>query len=429
MSCNCPTPNQCPPSELCLCGITSSIFSPEGVLLETIQGNIFQGETNYYYIIIGSTAFDSVIPPGYELTISYNYELERWEMTYYNEDLELTILLGVLYGVGPDECPINNCWDLDCNAVGYNVLGVFDTYFPWLGVYTNGKKSYTFSSDWSGPVINYRIYWTADSSTIPGSSAPVGTPAWILEEEVSPGVWQPSGFLFNDNECPYGLYITEFGGFDTRFSFDDLGVTGFDMKTAATDCGCCDESVIINVIFDDIYYSDVVASVVVDEYGNAMGLNGYQYYSFELLLTPTPATFYLYYTGFSWIMSDSVDGEGAIYAVLTSINSCPFGPYEIPVFRDPIVTSFNVIGSECFDCCDYDIPHNRNLLKKKKAIFVDEISSIRNKELFGLKCGPDWEELYKKHLIFDVLWCLPYGVICEDQEQCLIDKLNENCNC
>jgi len=296
MSCNCPTPNQCPPSELCLCGITSSIFSPEGVLLETIQGNIFQGETNYYYVIIGSTAFESVIPSGYELTISYNYELGRWEMTYFNNIFGLDILLGVLYGVGPNECPINNCWDLDCNAVGFNVLGVFDTYFPWLGVYTNGKKSYTFSSDWSGLVINYRIYWTADSSTIPGSSAPVGTPAWILEEEVAPNVWQPAGFLFNDYECPYGLYTTEFGGIDGRFSFDDLGVTGFDMKTAATDCGCCDTEIIIN-----INGVDYTAEVEYDEYGNILGYNGKQYYVFLY----EGDQYYVYFNGTNWVIAIS----------------------------------------------------------------------------------------------------------------------------
>ena len=426
MSCNCPTPNQCPPSELCLCGVTLNIYKKEN-LVETIQGNILQGEGDYYYVVTGSTAFNDILPTGYELTISYNYELERWEMTYFNEELGLTILLGVLYGVGPGDCPTNNCWDLDCNAVAFNVLGVFNTYFPWTGQYTNGKKSYTFSSDWSGPVINYRIYWTADSSTVPLSGAPVGTPAWILEEEVSLNVWQPAGYLFNDNQCPYGLYVTTFEGPDTRFSFEDLGVTGFDMKSIATDCGCCDESVIIDVTFKDIYYEDVVAKVVTDEYGNVLAINGYQYYSFELQLTPYPATFYLYYTGASWVMSDSVDEEGAIYAELLSTNSCPFGPYIL--VKGGLVTSFSVIGAECFDCCDYDIPSNRNLLKKKKLIFVKEIASIRNKELFGLKCGSDWEDLYKKHLIFDVLWCLPYNSICDEDQQCLINKLSENCNC
>jgi len=57
------------------------------------------------------------------------------------------------------------------------------------------------------------------------------------------------------------------------------------------------------------------------------------------------------------------------------------------------------------------------------------VSAIKNKEIFGMKCGPDWSDLFKKHLILDVLHCLPYGVLCDDEEQCLINSVNENCNC
>jgi len=410
-----------------LCGITLNIFNSTGVLVEAVQANTFEGEGGTYYEVNNSTAFESELGVGYVLTIYYNSILNRWEMSYYNEALDLNIVIGVLYGLQSTDCPLNNCWDLDCIAVGFNILGVFDSYFSWLGVYNiAGKKSYTFTSDWSGSDINYRVYWTPDSSTVPSSSAPVGTPGWILEEEVSPGVWSSAGFLFNSNPCLYGQYITEFGGSDTRYSFEDLGVTGFDMKTTETDCGCCDESVIIDVVFDESTFNDVQANIVKDEYGNVLTLNGKPYYTFELQLTPTSATFYLYYTGLSWIMSDSLDEEGAIYAELISTNDCPFGFYMLS--KGPI-SLFNVIGSECFDCCDYYAPRNRNLLKKKKAIFVEEIASIRNREIFGLKCGPEWSDLFKKHLIFDVLWCLPYGVLCDDEEQCLINNLNENCNC
>lgn len=299
MSCNCPTPNQCPPSELCLCGVTLTISNSDGSIVETLQGNIFQGEGDYYYVAIGSTIFNGILPTGYELTISYNYELERWEMTYFNEELGLTILLGVLYGVGPGDCPTNNCWDLDCNAVAFNVLGVFDTYFPWTGEYTNGKKSYTFSSDWSGPVINYRIYWIADSSTVPGTGAPVGTPAWILEEEVGLNVWQPAGYLFNDNQCPYGQYLAEFGGLDTRYSFTDLGVTGFDMKSVATDCGCCDTELIVT-----INGTEYTAEVEYDEYGNILGYNGKQYYVFLY----EGDEYYVYFNGTNWVIATDCGG-------------------------------------------------------------------------------------------------------------------------
>jgi hypothetical protein len=428
MSCNYPTPNQCPENTLsCLCGITLNIFNSTGVLVETVEANTIQGEITYYEVN-NSTAFESELGVGYVLTIYYNALSQRWEMSYYNQELDLDIVIGVLYGLQSTDCPLNNCWDLDCIAVGFNILNVFDSYFSWGGDYTNGKKSYEFTSDWSGSDINYRVYWTSDSSVIPGSATPVGTPGWILEEEdvFTPGIWSPAGFLFNSNPCLYGQYITEFGGFDTRFSFEDLGVTGFDMKTTETDCGCCDESVIIDIVFDESTFNDVQANIVKDEYGNVLTINGKPYYTFDLLLIPTSATFYLYYTGSSWVMSDSLDEEGAIYAELTSNNDCPFGSYTL--FRGP-VSLFSVIGSDCFDCCDYYAPRNRNLLKKKKAIFVDEISSIRNKEIFGLKCGPEWSDLFKKHLIFDVLWCLPYGVLCDDEEQCLINNLNENCNC
>ena len=117
-----------------------------------------------------------------------------------------------------------------------------------------------------------------------------------------------------------------------------------------------------------------------------------------------------------------------IISTTTSSGDCPYGVYT-PYVDGETVLTFQIRGGECFDCCDYYTPRNRNLLKKKKAIFVDEISSIKSKEIFGLKCGPEWSDLFKKHLIFDVLWCLPYGVLCDDDEQCLINNLNENCNC
>ena len=702
MSCNCPTPNQCPNTALsCLCGLALNIFNSDGILVETIDASIVQINDDIYEVY-GSTAFESVIGSNYVLSIYYNYELERWEMSYFNRDLGLSIVLGVLYGLQPTDCPLNNCWDLDCIAVGFNVLGVFNHYFSWEGSYINGRKSYTFTSDWSGPDINYRVSWTPDASTVPGSNAPAGTPGWILESEVSPNVWQSDAFLFNSNPCPYGQYITEFGGSDTRFSFTDLGVTGFDLKTVAIDCGCCDESIIIGISFYEFQIDDIQANVVKDEYGNVLTINGKQYYSFDVPLFPSDIIYYVYYDGEGWILSDSLDGEGTEYARLESNGDCPFGFYSINqepqscecisvtyqlVGEEPVTVqieslgidngknyylleitevgtfsiawgdigdgfmwlvnkndgctndflrityeedgikytndlsfygysngqpayqkindslaweisyspssnwifstnepgyfvgatsvdfitwtstsgvtvisteiislanecivvaidgidyviqktgvqegknfynsadlnggisfsvdrwilsidgsiyefvsdsdiplsnnwiyqfgqefqsletkecqcintqailpedtecpfgtymiekgvdfesfeisqcaslqgaSINVKGSECFDCCDYYTPRNRNLLKKKKAIFVEEIASIRNREIFGLKCGPEWSDLFKKHLIFDVLWCLPYGVLCDDEEQCLINNLNENCNC
>jgi hypothetical protein len=506
MSCNCPTPNTCPETQQCLCGITLDIYNSQGILVESTEAAPYFEDIFFDF---QSVIWNIVLGQHYELTIQYNNILSRWELSYFNNELNQDIVIGVLYG--DDTCPVSNCWDLSCNAIAFDVLGVFETAFFWQGTYQNGKKSYTFTSDWSGPDINYRIYWIPDSYLFPGSSAPPGTPAWVLEAEVGVNVWASAGFLFNSNECPFGFYIGSWEGETTRYSFSDLGVTGFDLKTSAVDCGCCDDQVTIN-----IDGTECIAYIVKDEYGNVLGINGKQYYSFtynlfeyilcfdvanwviklddtivaiihngepqcpygtvEVLPNFIPCNcisvtlnyayadpvqytanligtyndhnlyefidgnilYYIWFDGDYWRISYNNYGLNSIaYIESKEPITCPAAynwDSEIEILLSASTTVCNIenisiIGSECFDCCDYYTPRNRNLLKKKKAIFVDEISSIRNKEIFGMKCGPEWSDLFKKHLIFDVLWCLPYGVLCDDEEQCLINNLNENCNC
>ena len=115
-----------------------------------------------------------------------------------------------------------------------------------------------------------------------------------------------------------------------------------------------------------------------------------------------------------------------------STGDCPFGVYSSyseVTNNDQIITHFSIKGTECFDCCNYYTPRFSNFIKKKKYELVDNINDIRSKEIFGLKCGPEWSTLFKHHLIMDVLHCLPYGVLCEESEQCLMNNLSENCNC
>lgn len=410
MGCNCLDTSKCPTPTTCLCGFEINIYNSSGVLVETVTAypNDVEGDT--VYEVYNSTAFEPTLGQPYTLYIYYNYDLERWEMSYGNETISSFVVIGVLYGVGPDDCPIGNCWDLDCIAVALRILGVFDTYFSWDGTYVNGKKSYTFTSDWSGPDINYSLSWGLAPSS---ANAPVGTNCWTLTEEGSSPA--PVGYLFNNNQCPYGQYIVQFGGIDTRFSFTDLGVTGFDLKTTILDCGCCDTEVTI-----DLDGEEYTATVQYDEYGNVLVYGGVNYYTFTI----GENTYYIFYLNGQWVLKGALSISGPTFANLTSTNECPYGNYNSGLFDFVFVN-----GVECFDCCDYDTPQNRNLLKKKKAIFVDEISSIRSKEIFGFNCGPEWDDLFKKHLIFDVLWCLPYGKICDEEQQCLINNLNDNCNC
>ena len=143
---------------------------------------------------------------------------------------------------------------------------------------------------------------------------------------------------------------------------------------------------------------------------------------------PEITTYYLFFLDGEWVVKTSLESGPILElprAVLPSNSECPFGFYSANIN----FYSFWVRGAECFDCCDYYTPRFSNFIKKKKYELVGDISAIRNKEIFGMKCGPEWSDLFKNHLILDVLHCLPYGVLCEEEEQCLIKNVNENCNC
>lgn len=104
--------------------------------------------------------------------------------------------------------------------------------FNWNQETLNCKKLYTFSSDWSGSFINYRLFWVPDASIynylplVP--PVPVGTPGWILEEEGSVDPWIFTGFLSTESISPVGTYLTGFQGAPSRCSFVDstLPITG-----------------------------------------------------------------------------------------------------------------------------------------------------------------------------------------------------------
>ena len=87
-------------------------------------------------------------------------------------------------------------------------------------------------------------------------------------------------------------------------------------------------------------------------------------------------------------------------------------------------------GNHILNCDEYFSCKFVNLLKKQKAVLSDDISKIKNHQVFGLKgCNEKWENIFMRHLIMDALKCSPYGVYSEDTENCLINRLTENCNC
>tara|TARA_R110001592_G_scaffold221892_5_gene476907 strand:+ start:5434 stop:5637 length:204 start_codon:yes stop_codon:yes gene_type:complete len=66
---------------------------------------------------------------------------------------------------------------------------------------------------------------------------------------------------------------------------------------------------------------------------------------------------------------------------------------------------------------------DRNFLYKSKKQFAEEVAAIKPLEIFDIdSCGITWEQLFRKHLAFDVIKC-------GECSACLKDVIGESCNC
>jgi hypothetical protein len=357
-----------------------------------------------------------------DVTVRYNYQFSRWEMVFYDDNLGGYVPFA-LYYTKDSTCPdgddgylIGSCgWDDNRNVTYIRIDSVVVAVAVWNGERINGYKVYEYI-----PSVYPGTY--PDAITI---SVDIPTLEWRLNMSGTDVAFKAAGTIPqqafpNQSFTPIApfsstVFLDTYNGSPPSPGNESPSGTNNRIRIRAVECGCCDTEVTISI--DGETYS---AEVEYDEYGNILGYNGITYYTFTI----GENTYYIFYLNGQWVLKGALSVSGPTFANLTSTNECPYGNYNSQLFD-----SVFVLGVECFDCCDYDTPQNRNLLKKKKAIFVDEISSIRSKEIFGFKCGPEWDDLFKKHLIFDVLWCLPYGKICDEEQQCLINNLNENCNC
>lgn len=379
----------------CECGITLDIYNASGILVESNQSGGYSDPV--YFEFTNSTVWTPQIGEGYILTIDYNAELGAWVLYYEHYTLETPFIIG--YYFTDSSCPTSiQEWDLSCNAIAFDKLGVFETAFFWQGTYQNGKKSYTFTSDWSGPDINYRIYWVPDSSIIPGCSAPPGTPAWVLEEEVGINVWTSSGFLFNSNECPFGFYIGDWEGETTRYSFSDLGVSEYNIKTTPIDCQCCDEKLIITTTIEGKPPVEltVEATIVTDELGNHYIHNGYPYYSFDI----GEDTYYIFFNNNqnNWVVGPVVSNDISSFSQNTSNSLCPFGYYSTTF----LFIKFWVKGYDCGNQTEEDFCEK---LHNKQCEFATKTLKYLKSLQFGNTCCEELEELKNNKRILKILNC------------------------
>ena len=409
MSCTCNQNINCDEVKTCLCGVTMDIYnSSTDLLVDTVDFNVYNDGTNDFFEATETTVWSP--PVTSPIRIDYDSVNNQWEMSYFSTPLNSTVVFGVLPGT-TSPCPTSLCdWDLDCISFRFAPEVGTTIVVTWGGQYINGRKAYTFTSNFSGSNLPYQIYFNSISSR------------WTLQR-TDTGI--DIAELTNGTlTCPLGDWQNLPGPGPLRVATTALGISGYYIKVYDKECGCCDETLNIDFTFDGEDYS-VVANIAVDEFGNTLGYNGYPYYSFNITHLGNPMTFYLFFNGQYWAVSQALSQSALYYTSLRSDNICPFGGYNAGALFD----RFSVTGAECFDCCDYYTPRFSNFIKKKKYELVDDIDAIRPRELFGFKCGPEWSSLFKHHLIMDVLHCLPYGVLCEESEQCLMNNLSENCNC
>jgi len=154
---------------------------------------------------------------------------------------------------------------------------------------------------------------------------------------------------------------------------------------------------------------------------------------------------YLYYNESlgAWEINSEFDGSVLFTSGENVPLDCPASSSEDWIPEDRVAFDFVIYEIECSlvepepdpEPDPEPIPvlplfcENLNLIKKQKMKLSKDIAAISKREIFGLDCGGEWENLFMRSLIIDALSCPPYGVISKDTERCLIGKLNEKCNC
>lgn len=451
MGCTCDKKINCDNETVCTCGITVEFTNQEtGIVEESLSG---YGYTSS----VGSTVWaiepsPSILNPG-QLKILYREDLGLWVMQYTDLTTTPPTQSVIVASLSSDAlCPDSKCgWESNCGVYRFQGLAVgTDMLFTWEGLYSPAPyeqyKAYYWEAPNASGTPGFWYLWVGTHPTVTANAGPA--PRYILNfvnqltvEEIeanpqvllNPNVTTLYGYLLGDiqYDCADGVFTAfEPDGFPPRiFISREDALEGYDIEVKREECECCEDQISITVFSNWTEY-DFVADVVKDENENVLGINGKQYYSFDYDLPETPLpipVYYVYFNGSEWVVNDSLDsGQGGEIHTNGGDGDCPYGLYTISTVNESII---QIKGVECFDCCDYYTPRFTNFIRKQRAILVDDTSYIGKKEVFGMKCGGEWEDIFRKHLIIDTLSCLPYGVLCEEEEECLIENLYKNCNC
>ena len=258
---------------------------------------------------------------------------------------------------------------------------------------------YAFTATDPETEIVYTIYWDVEVNS------------WVLSNSANEDKLDLPEVAVD--ECPFGIFTGIIRGYQV--------VVSECVENVELPCEC---------IRLNVYSSD---SQVYQFQLNQLGYyNGFYYWSYTL-----GETYFIWFdtVSSSWILSDALGSLDGFLAELT-FDGCPFGEWIVYSLKIASIISFEctsepkppieVIEENCspYEICKYD-----NLLKRNRVSLSKDIASISKREVYGFNCGDAWQNIFTKSMVIDALSCLPYGVYTEDEERCLIEKLNDKCNC
>ena len=293
MACNCNHTNDCNTAVDCSCGVQVDIYQ-NGLMVDSVVFTMHDSGIPEYPIFY---CFDDIaISPSPEIpcTITYSSVSNSWEIGYWDVDMNYQVPLARLNT--NSSCPLSKCdWVSDCLAL---LLSYREgQYMPiyWTGQFQNGYHSFLFNSNISGVFVPYTIYYNTDTNQ------------WTMMNMMT---MQDYAFIDSSSnlDCPIGQW-TDINTSETLDLFTQaLGATGYEFKTTAIECGCCDEQIEVTMTVQtntESTQTTYTAEIAKDEYGNILAINGKQYYYFEI----DGELYYVLFNGTSWVIQTDCDQE------------------------------------------------------------------------------------------------------------------------
>ena len=372
----------------CECGITLDIYNSAGILIETTQGGGYnEGEENpLFFEITTSTVWESQLGTEYVLTFTYNNNLDRWELSYYNETIDDNVLIGIYET--EYACPSTlQGWDLDCISFIFIARGV-PYLVTWSGQYLNGRKFYTTTFALSGTDYNWEFYFNNILNRWEVKRIQVSNPS-IIEISHSAG----------DFSCIGNVSIWyDQSGNPNDYSDSPLGVSNYNIRVSPIDCQCCDEklTVRITVTGKPPTEIEVIATIEVDEFGNHLIYNGYPYYILHIGLD----TYYIFFNSIvnAWVVGPVVSEDVAFITQNNSTSLCPFGYYNV----DDYFLRFWVTG---YDCGNQTAEDFCNKIHTKQCEFASKVLKYLKHLQFGNSCCEELDDLKNDKRILEILNC------------------------